>query len=564
MIKRKILVAGVQLAIGLGATAGASAGTFNGVNFTGGGFNYNGDNTFNNTSHTFNIKSDGSYGNLTSNGNLTSGAGNTIIMNTFLDAGGSTTLGQGSNRVLVNGNFSGEAITLDIRNNGGPGASTDLDSSGVNSANEGISVAQVAGSSNANAFALKGEYVAVGAFQYRLNSYGPADADKSQRLVNEDADGFWDYRLQNAKAAENPTPPPPVVPPVTPPVDPTTPVTPVAPTAGERLALVPQASSYLVQNNTLFAYGQQSIATLHQRFGEINGANSPAEGDAQVFVRTFGGQSSYNSDLSFNEYGYDYEQDFFGLQVGGNWLRLSGQDSSFRLGGALSAGKSQVNPNTVYLADASVGEVSRMQTDATSVALTATWQHNNGFYVDGVVGGSWYKTDIDTPFHQSRVAKTESSAIFASVEVGYSFALGEHVVLEPQAQVSWQKLDTETDTDHDGVVIDLGQPELFIWRVGARALLSEQTTAKGTAVTEYLKLNYYGSEGPDQRAFLSDEYFATGEYGDSVEFGFGATASMRNNWSLYGDMAVQMDVGSDQGSASRTGWIGTIGAKWVF
>ncbi|HEY5782580.1 MAG TPA: autotransporter outer membrane beta-barrel domain-containing protein, partial [Lysobacter sp.] len=82
----------------------------------------------------------------------------------------------------------------------------------------------------------------------------------------------------------------------------------------------------------------------------------------------------------------------------------------------------------------------------------------------------------------------------------------------------------------------------------------------GSVLTQYIKLNYYGSEGPEQRAFLSGQRFVTGDYGHIAEFGYGLTASLKNGLSLYGDAAWQQDIGH----ASREGWGATVGLRWAF
>ncbi|HEY5810079.1 MAG TPA: autotransporter outer membrane beta-barrel domain-containing protein, partial [Povalibacter sp.] len=495
MLEKKTLIVGIQLALGVGLIAPVHAAqNVDNTNLSGGGFTFGGGLNLTNSQLKFNLRTDGTYGAMNVSGGDYSGSGSTITMNSFFDAGGSTLADQGSNRILINGNASGQT-TLVVNNNGGPGASTDLNGNTFNDAGEGISLAQVSGSSAANVFSLQGDYVAVGAYQYRLYAYAPGQSDAGQRLVSADADGHWDYRLQNAKVATGIVPVAPVNPGGTTPSAPATPA--------YRPGLVPQAPSYLVQQNALFAYGQQTINALHQRLGETGGAHTPDEGNGELYVRAFGGDHRYASNLTVGEYGYDYDQDIQGLQIGGNWLKLDGDAGSLRLGLALSSGKSHVEPASVTGVEPTVFwkgqyvpvEVSRSKTRADSLAATVTWQHAGGFYVDGVIGASEYRSEVFTPYRDGRVARLESNDVFASVEAGYGWAASDFVTIEPQAQVSWQKLDTDRVTDVDGVVVDLGTPEQFVWRVGARALFTPAVGADGSVLTQYIKLNYYGSEG---------------------------------------------------------------------
>lgn len=323
--------------------------------------------------------------------------------------------------------------------------------------------------------------------------------------------------------------------------------------------VAPQTASYLVHNNALFAYGQQTINSLHQRLGDTGVGHRPDEGNAEFFVRGFGGQSRYSSDPLSPRGGLDYEQDLYGLQLGGNWLNLQGENNSLRLGAAVSSGKSWIEPVLVSGSD-SADEFSRENAIANSFVATATWQHDAGWYVDGLVGATDYRSDIDTPFDDGRLARLDSSAVLASVETGYSWVLEEGLVVEPQAQVSWQKLDTDRVSDADGVVVDLGTPELFVWRVGARALFAPSAGSDGSTLTQYVKFNYYDSEGPQQRAILSGQRVDTGEYGRTAEFGYGLTATLANRFSFFGDFALQQDIAD----ASREGWAASVGGKWVF
>jgi len=321
----------------------------------------------------------------------------------------------------------------------------------------------------------------------------------------------------------------------------------------------PQAPSYLVHNNSLFGYGQQAISSLHQRLGETGVGHRPAEGNGEFFVRGFGGQSHYHSELPPSQQGYDYEQDIYGLQLGGDWLKLQGESGSLRLGAALSGGQSYIEPELVNGGRRLPIDVGHETVDTSSVVLTSTWRHDSGWYIDGLAGASEYRGDVRAATG-GRAVRLESNDVFASVEAGYQWVLGEGLIVEPQAQVSWQKLDTDRIADRDGAVVDLGTPELLVWRVGARALFSPTVGSNGSSLTQYVKFNYIDSEGPDQRAYLSGQRTATGAYGNLGEFGYGLTATLRNRLSLYGDFTLQQDIGD----ASREGWAASAGAKWVF
>src|SRR5688500_2860136 len=164
MFKKTTLMVGIQLALGAGLIAPVHAAqNLSNTNLSGGGFTFNGGLNLTNSQLKFNLRPDGTYGAMNVSGGDYAGSGSTITMNAFLDAGGSTLANQGSDRILINGNASGQT-TLVVNNNGGPGASTDLNGSTFNDAGEGISLAQVSGNSSATVFSLQGGYVAVGPY----------------------------------------------------------------------------------------------------------------------------------------------------------------------------------------------------------------------------------------------------------------------------------------------------------------------------------------------------------------------------------------------------------------
>lgn len=552
---KKRLFIGIQLAL-LAVIPAHAQNNYTNVSFTARQFTFQGGINLVNSNLTLGkSETTESYGTVAVTGNYSS-TDSAINMSAFLDAGGTTVAGEGTHRILVNGNASGQTI-LSVTNNGGPGASTDLNSNTFNDANEGISLVQVSGSSTANAFVLKDGYTAVGAYQYRLYAYQPGQSDAAQRLVEASANGHWDYRLQNATAATGPTNPQPPTNPETP-TNPSQP--PVSPPPVNRPGLVPQVPSYLVHNSAMFAHGQQAITAMHQRQGELAGRHAHKDAKGDVYARVFGHDHDYASNLTAQQYGYDYQQSLHGLQVGGNWLALDGNGGNLRLGLVLGNSRSRTAPRETYAADSTVLESSVAKARSNSLAATMTWADVRGFYVDGVMGGIQHRTDITTPFREGDVARLESESIFVSIESGYDWKISDFVTLQPQLQLGWQKLDTDRITDVDGIVVDLGTPELLAWRAGVRALFTPKVGSDGSVLTQYIKLNYHDSNGTNQRALLSDDRFITGEYGRSAELGFGLSFSMKQNLSLHADMSWHKGM-SD---ASREGLAGSAGVRWTF
>jgi autotransporter family porin len=490
-----------------------------------------------------------------------SGNGGVIALNTVLNDGGALS-NQHTDRVLVSGDASGSTL-LRVTNAGGEGASTVLNQSGLSLANEGISLVQVGGASSANTFQLEGGYIAAGPYQYRLNAYAPTQADRAQRLVGGATAGnkFWDYRLQTAEVDPNglvPTTPGDDTDPGTfPPVDEGS-----AGGGGDssptRVALVPQAPSYLIYSSALFNYGLDTLGSLHQRLGEIGlqrpGGAGGSDDGGEMFVRGIGSHSHYRSNLDFSQYGYRYEQDSQGIQIGGNWLKLDAAEGSFRAGLAATIGSTRFAP------EAADGQ-SYTKVDTKSIAATVTWQHAGGWYVDGIYAFTGYTGRVYTPERGEAASKLKAWGNGVSLETGYPWRVSDAFAIEPQAAVTWQRIRTRKTIDTDGVAVRFGNPEQTVARVGARAVwtFTGDTDNAWSHLSPFIKVNYLQGWSAGNRVNLSGEDFATGSFGKGMELGFGVTTQLRGNLYAYADVNGRTFI--DHG---QSGWGGNVGMKWTF
>jgi outer membrane autotransporter protein len=494
-------------------------------------------------------------------GNL-AGTGGVIAMNTLLNGGGALS-NQATDRLLVRGDVTTTGTTfLDVKPQG-DGGLTDTNQNGIVEANEGISLVQVAGQSREDAFALKGGYVAAGPWQYTLHAFGPGQVDPSQNALG-GGDFNWDYRLGNAYVTDpekpnpgdgdnggNPDPGP------NPgdgdngnnpgpgPVDPID-------EGNKRPAVVPQLPSYISAPTALMAYGNQVTDTLHQRLGEIRNVTPGQKGE--VFARVIGGNAKYKSDLGFKQYGYDFDQQTHALQVGGSILGWSGDNSSIRAGWALDKGTTRVTPKA---ADGS----SRAKYDANGVSAWLTWQQDNGFYVDAIVGGQRYKGTVSTDLRGADVAKVKANGWTASVETGYPITLGKGWAIEPQAQLKRQSLSFREINDADGLTTRIAPTGQTIGRLGAR--LTKSDDAK---FAPYLRADVIRTIGgrakvtSTSEAWNMQETFAGGRVGTSWRAGAGATSQLTKNLSLYGEADYQKGTGN----SGFRGWAGTMGVRYNF
>ncbi|SKC01551.1 outer membrane autotransporter barrel domain-containing protein, partial [Bosea thiooxidans] len=109
-------------------------------------------------------------------------------------------------------------------------------------------------------------------------------------------------------------------------------------------------------------------------------------------------------------------------------------------------------------------------------SIGAYWTHfgASGWYLDGVVQGTWFDAEADSK-RQFKLNR-DGFGFAASLEGGYPIALGNGWTIEPQAQLIYQTL--VNGSGHDGAaLVRFSDVESLAGRIGARL-------AKGWALDE--------------------------------------------------------------------------------
>jgi len=483
-------------------------------------------------------------------GNL-SGAGGTMSFNTLMNAGGAT---QSTDRLLVRGDVTTTGPTLVTIVPTGDGALTDLNRNGRVDANEGISIIQVAGASRDDAFVLSGNYVAAGPWQYTLHAFGPGQVDPSQSELG-GGDFQWDYRLGNRYVGDckddcHPVDP---VDPVNP-VDPVDPVPPGEPGPVDRVAVVPQLPSYMLAPMALQNYGNTLSDGLHQRLGEIRDSAYGANAGGEVFARAIGSQLNYSRNLSFQRYGYDFDQQINALQVGGGIVAVDSDQGSVRAGWALDHGTTRVTPSA---ADGN----SRAKYFANGGSIWVTYQHGSGLWVDGVLGVRRFQGDVSTDLRGEDVGRLRAQGWTMSVEVGKPLPLGGDWTVEPQFQFRVQQLNFRDFRDKDGLDIRLGNSVQSTSRLGIQI---GRTANPVLAPYGRLDLIHTSNGNPtlsaSSEAWNAGDTFQTGNTGNSYRVAAGATSQLTDHVQLYGEGTWQHYVGS----YGLKGWSANVGVRVTF
>jgi outer membrane autotransporter protein len=274
----------------------------------------------------------------------------------------------------------------------------------------------------------------------------------------------------------------------------------------------------------------------------------------EIFARYLGGQLHYSSNLSFQQYGYDFDQQVNALQVGGSLIALDGDNGTVRAGWAADHGTTRVTPKA---ADGN----SSAKYNANGLSGWITWQQGNGLWVDGVIGSTRYQGDVGTDLRGGDVGRIHANGWTMSVEVGKPFALGNEWTVEPRFQLKHQSLNFRDFTDGDGLDVRLGTAKQTSATVGGRI-----TRTANPVFMPYANLDLTHTSNGDPSADVSSadwdlsERFGSGRVGNSYRVAGGAVSQLSDHVQVYGEGTYQHFVGS----YGMRGWAGNVGVRVTF
>ena len=159
--------------------------------------------------------------------------------------------------------------------------------------------------------------------------------------------------------------------------------------------------------------------------------------------------------------GPNFDYDIYALQAGIDLYRAVNADGSRDHAGVYAAvGRIQGDVRHFNGIHAGTNTI-----DAYSVG--AYWTHfgASGWYIDGVVQGTWFDAEADS--RRLIKLKRDGFGFAASIEGGYPVALGGGWIVEPQAQLIYQTLTQKSG--HDGVaLVRFSDVDSLAGRIGAR------------------------------------------------------------------------------------------------
>jgi len=491
--------------------------------------------------------------------------GGMLKLDTVLNEGGP--VATHSDTLVVDGTSVGlgGATNMSIRNAGGAGALT---------VGDGILVVQVLdpNRSAAGVFALAGE-VRGGAFDYDLFHGGVGGSNPS------------DWFLRSTFTVG-----PPIEPPVMPPILPPEPPPQVLP-PGVFPIIGPEIATYGVVQPIARQLGMTTLGTLHERIGDTSLANvgtpCPADGGTPDGIFRKAPMKAPTDCLNAG-WGPSAWGRVLGQQIDNHYKafadpRASGQLLGFQSGidlwhGDWIPGHRDAAGIYVGYANANV-DVSGLVTNeaATAYVLRKTGGLNldawsGGAYWTHYGPGDWYVDAVAQATHYQGAASTQFASLsttgfgfVSSLETGYPIhlpVLGPGFVLEPQAQILWQRVSFDDANDGLGDVA-LGTTSGASGRIGLRG---KWTIADGSGQVwqPYVRANLWRDWGAQATTVFSGaDLVPLLEQATRLQLGGGVSVRMNANVSFYANADYQFAVGDTDGGR-RDGVRGAAGVRYTW
>ncbi len=495
------------------------------------------------------------------------GTGGTIAMNTFLGGDASP-----SDKLVINGGAASGNSLLHITNAGGPGAETVAN---------GIAVVQATGGGTTapGAFALAGE-VRGGAFDYDLFRGGLGGSSPN------------DWFLRSTFIVGPIPPEPPVVVPPEPPILPPEPPQPGPLPPGVYPIIGPEIATYGVVQPIARQLGMTTLGTLHDRIGDSSlvantGTPCAADGDTRdgilrkapvkaptdcldpgwapaVWGRVLGQQID-------NRYGAFADPrasgQLLGFQSGidlwrGEWIP-GHRDAAGVYFVYANAG---VDVNGLVTNEAATGYVLRktgsLNLDAWSGGAYWTHYGPGDWYLDAVAQGTRYQGTASTQFAS---LSTIGFGFVSSLETGFPVRLplfGSGFVLEPQAQIVWQRVSFDDTNDSLGEVA-LGTTSGASGRIGLRGRWTIASDS-GQVWQPYVRANLWRDWGAQATTtFSGADLVPLLEQATRLQLGGGVSVRMNANVSFYANADYQFAVGDTDGG-TRNGVRCAAGVRYTW
>ena len=415
-----------------------------------------------------------------------------------------------------------------------------------------------------------------GAFDYRLFR-GGLDPSSSPN----------DWFLRSTFIVGPIPPEPPILPPILPTDPPPEPLPPgVFPIIG------PEIATYGVVQPIARQLGMTTLGTLHERIGDtsltaITGTPCLADGDTRDGISRKAPVKAPTDCLNAG-WGPSVWGRVLGQQIDNHYRafadpRASGQLLGFQSGIDLWRGEwmpghrdaagiyvgyanANVDVSGLVTNEAATGYVLRktggLNLDAWSGAAYWTHYGPGDWYLDAVAQATHYQGAASTQF--ARLATT-GFGFLSSLETGYPIRLpmfGPGFVLEPQAQIVWQRVSFDDANDGLGEVA-LGTTSGASGRIGLRGRWTIVSDS-GQVWQPYVRANLWRDWGAQATTTYSGvDLVPLLEQATRLQLGGGLSVRMNANVSLYANADYQFAVGDTDGGR-RDGVRGAAGVRYTW
>ena len=276
------------------------------------------------------------------------------------------------------------------------------------------------------------------------------------------------------------------------------------------------------------AYGAwvEGNGTLRQRLGELQSG-----ADNGVWERMFGGKlggDEFTNKYKTYQFGYDAQA--------GDWL----------VGAAYEYSDGSLN----YTSGSGENKIG-------AVSLYGTLQGKDNSILDIVVKRGRIYGDVDVYGKYSDQGDYSTDATSIGVEYSKRFDGGNNVYFEPQAQLTFGRIDGYDYISNKGVKVAYDDLNSFIGRLG---IVAGKAFSRGDVYVKASLLHEFsGNSSVTMLAANGESYSAEKDYGDTwLEVGIGGNITLGKNFELYGD--VERSFGGDV----TKNWGANVGFRYSF
>ena len=277
-----------------------------------------------------------------------------------------------------------------------------------------------------------------------------------------------------------------------------------------------------------------TLGTFHERRGEQSAVTNTSNFSA-AWGRVFGQSHDQSWDGTVSP--AVVNGNLYGVQAGLDMLGHESDSGHYDVAGLFfgySDFDADIKGDAVGWHNLRTGSI-----DVDTTSFGGYWTHigPSNWYVDAVLMGSWFGGDATSS--RDVGVDVDGSSITASLEGGYPIEIVQDWNLEPQAQLIWQDLSLDNQSDRfSDVAFDADNG--FTGRLGLR-LQGKYKTASGL-LQPYLKMNlWHDFSGTDTVLFGSDS-ITTEVKSTSLELGAGVTHDFTKGVSAFAVADYTFDV----------------------